>query len=60
MVIRGVPNDIENYYMADGVMAYALQKAGLQPNYIDDTVVYFKINNKLRKTLDKLGAKLDD
>lgn len=60
MVIRGVPHDIENYYMADGVMAYALQKVGLQPNYIDDTVVYFKINNKLRKTLDKLGIKLDD
>ncbi len=58
MVIRDVPHDIENYYMADADTAFILHQQGFQPKYIDGNIVYFKINNKLLKTLKKLNVEL--
>lgn len=58
MIIRGVPHDIENYYMADDDVAFVLHQQGFQPKYIDNEAVYFKKTNKLFKVLKKLGINL--
>lgn len=56
MLIRDVPENLENYYMADGKLAFTLHQAGAKPLYMDGDVVYFKKNNKLFKILRKLGV----
>lgn len=58
MVIRDIPHDIENYYMADDDVAFVLQQHGFQPKYIDGAVVYFKLNNKLKKVLKNLDIEV--
>lgn len=55
MVIRGTPSNIEDYYIADGDLAFRLQQAGFKPVYIDEDAVYFKKNKKLIQTLQKFG-----
>lgn len=55
MVIRGTPKNIEDYYMADNEVAFILHQKGFQPKYIDGDATYFKLNNKLIKTLKNLG-----
>ena len=58
MVILGTPNHIEEYFMADGDLAFELHQKGFIPKYEDDGVLYFKLNNKLRKYLEKIGLKI--
>ena len=55
MIIRGTPSAIDEYFMADGDIAFRLQQAGFKPVYIDDDVVYFKKNKKLSKFLSKFS-----
>ena len=57
MIIIGTPKDINNYFMADGELAFMLEQAGFLPKYLDDGYVkYFKLNNKLKKFLESKGA----
>lgn len=57
MIIIGTPHDIENYFMADGELAFKLEQAGFLAKYLDDGYVkYFKLNNKLKKFLESKGA----
>ena len=58
MVIIGTPNDLENYFMADGDLIWELERAGFRAKYMDEDVQYFKLNNKLKKYLVKLGIKV--
>lgn len=55
MIIIGTPNDLENYFMADGDLIWELERAGFRAKYMDDDVQYFKLNNKLKKYLLKLN-----
>lgn len=57
MIIIGTPRDINNYFMADGELAFMLEQAGFLAKYLDDGYVkYFKLNNKLKKFLESKGA----
>lgn len=58
MIIRGTPKDIENYYLADDEMAFILHQKGFIPKYIDGDATYFKLNNKLIKTLKNLDIEV--
>lgn len=58
MIIRGMPKDIKNYYLADNDVAFTLHQKGFQPKYIDEDAIYFKLNNKLIKTLKNLGIEV--
>lgn len=58
MVIRGTPKDIKNYYLADDDVAFILHQKGFQPKYIDGDATYFKLNNKLIKTLKSLNIEV--
>ena len=58
MIIIGTPNDLDNYFMADGDLIWDLERAGFRAKYMDEDVQYFKLNNKLRKYLVKLGIKV--
>jgi hypothetical protein len=58
MIIIGTPNDLDNYFMADGDLIWELERAGFRAKYMDEDVQYFKLNNKLRKYLVKLGIKV--
>lgn len=53
MIILGMPRDIENYYIADGDIAFRLHQAGFIPKYKDGDALYFKKNKKLLKFLGK-------
>lgn len=57
MVIIGTPHDLENYFMADGELAFQLHQKGFIPKYKDEGCLYFKLNNKLKKYLEKNGIK---
>lgn len=59
MVIIGTPRAdlMDKYYMADGDMIWRLVQEGFHAAYMDDEVQYFKLNNKLKKWLDKNGIK---
>lgn len=57
MIILGTPRDIEEYFMADGDLAFQLHQKGFIPKYKDDGCLYFKLNNKLKKYLEKIGVK---
>jgi len=60
MIIIGIPHDRENYFMADGDLAFMLEQAGFLAKYLDDNYVkYFKLNNKLKKFLESKGALID-
>ncbi len=60
MVIIGTPFDRENYFMADGDLAFMLEQAGFLAKYLDDDFVkYFKLNNKLKKFLMSKGVEID-
>ena len=41
MVIIGTPHDLENYFMADGDLAFQLHQKGFIPKYEDDGCLYF-------------------
>jgi hypothetical protein len=58
MIIIGTPNDLDNYFMADGDLIWELERAGFRAKYMDEDVQYFKLNNKLKKYLVKLGIKV--
>ena len=58
MIIIGTPNDLDNYFMADGDLIWELERAGFRAKYMDEDVQYFKLNNKLRKYLVKFGIKV--
>lgn len=57
MIIIGTPVDIENYFMADGDLIWELERAGFRAKYMDEDVQYYKLNNKLKKYLEKLDIK---
>ena len=58
MIIIGTPNDLDNYFMADGDLIWELERAGFRAKYIDEDVQYYKLNNKLKKYLLKLGIEV--
>lgn len=58
MMILGCPSNVEDYFMADGVLAWKLHQAGFVPKYKDEDAVYFKKNAKLIKLLQKLNIDL--
>lgn len=58
MIIIGTPNDLNNYFMADGDLIWELERAGFRAKYMDEDVQYFKLNNKLKKYLLKLGIEV--
>ena len=41
MVIRGTPNDLNNYIIVEDVTNMILQENGFIPKYIDSEHVYF-------------------
>lgn len=55
MIILGTPRieEFDEYYMADGDMIWELTKAGFHAKYMDGEIQYFKLNNKLKKFLEK-------
>lgn len=55
MIIIGVPrsDEIENYYMAEGSEILELERAGFHAKFMDGTIQYFKLNNKLKKFLEQ-------
>lgn len=59
MIIRGTPNNINDYYLTDSDMAFQLQQAGFKPVYIDEDAIYFKKNKKLQKTLKKFNVMIE-
>lgn len=61
MIILGTPRDRENYFMADGNLAFLLEQGGFLPKYLDDGYVkYFKLNNKLKKFLESEGVIINE
>ena len=56
MIIIGTPrtDELDKYLMADGNLIWELNQAGFQARYMDEEVQYFKLNNKLKKFLEKL------
>lgn len=61
MLILGMPEDTKNFYCVDeGWLITALHQAGAIPMYKDDTAVYFRKNNKLKKALKKLNIDIDE
>lgn len=59
MIIIGIPkvSELDQYYMADGDMAWLLHQRGFLPKYSDEGCFYFKKNNKLIKFLEQMDAK---
>nr|DAH60780.1 MAG TPA: Putative stress-responsive nuclear envelope protein [Caudoviricetes sp.] len=55
MVIIGTPSKPQDYFMADGDLAFRIHQAGFPPRYSDDGVLYFRLNAKLRKWLEDNG-----
>ena len=55
MVIIGTPSNPQDYFMADGDLAFRIHQAGFPPRYSDDGVWYFRLNAKLRKWLEDNG-----
>ena len=61
MIILGTPRDRENYFMADGDLAFFFFFFGFLPKYLDDGYVkYFKLNNKLKKFLESKGVIINE
>lgn len=58
MIILGTPRNIEDYYIADGEIAFMLHQAGFIPRYEDDGALFYKKNNKLLKFLTKHGIEV--
>jgi len=58
MIIIGEPDNIEDYYFADGELAVRLHQAGFIPKYKADCGMYFKISHKLLKFLAKIGEEI--
>ena len=58
MIILGVPKNIEEYYIADGEIAFMLHQAGFIPRYKDNDALFFKKNNKLLKFLATHGLEI--
>lgn len=58
MIVLGVPKNIEEYYIADGEIAFMLHQAGFIPWYKDNDALFFKKNNKLLKFLAKHGLEI--
>lgn len=58
MIILGTPRNIEDYYIADGKIAFDLHQAGFIPRYEDDGALFFKKNNKLLKFLAEHGIEV--
>nr|DAZ25568.1 MAG TPA: hypothetical protein [Caudoviricetes sp.] len=58
MIILGTPKNIEDYYIADGEIAFMLHQAGFIPRYEDDGALFYKKNNKLLKFLAKHGIEV--
>lgn len=61
MVIIGTPNpeNLEDYYIADDLIAVELSRKGFLPKYRDGDAVYFLLNKKLRKALSTLNIEVD-
>lgn len=55
MVVLGTPSNFDEYFMADGDLAFELQQAGAIALYKDGDCFYFKKNRKLKKILKKLN-----
>ena len=53
MVIIDVPTDLENYYIAEGEIAFLLHQKGFKPKYKSDGCLYFFLTKKLKKFLEK-------
>lgn len=58
MIVLGVPKNIEEYYIADGEIAFILHQAGFIPRYKDNGALFFKKNNKLLKFLANRGLEI--
>lgn len=58
MIVLGVPKNIEEYYIADGEIAFMLYQAGFIPRYKDNDALFFKKNNKLLKFLANCGLEI--
>lgn len=55
MIIVGTPkaSELDQYYVADGFIAFMLHQAGFIPKYKDEDCLYFKINKKLLKWVNE-------
>lgn len=58
MIIRDVPANLEDYYMASDEENFRLQQMGITPKFFDGDVSYYKKSNKLKKALIKLGIEV--
>ena len=52
MVIIGTPSNPQDYFMADGDLAFRIHQAGFPPKCSDDGVLYFRLSAKLKKWLE--------
>lgn len=59
MIIIGTPrnDEIDQYIMVDGELAFRLHQAGFIPKYNDEGCLYFKKNKKIQKYLEQLEQK---
>ncbi len=55
MIILGIPKNPEDYFIADEMLMWELEKAGFSAKYLDDDAYYFKRNTKLIKWLENNG-----
>ena len=58
VILNNIPKNVEDYFMADGDIAFKLHQAGFIPIYKDSDVLYFRKNHKLIKYLSKIGIEV--
>lgn len=60
MIIRGIPNDIENYVCVRSLVSEVLHMCGFQPRYIDDDDnIYYKKTQRLESFMREEGLKCE-
>lgn len=55
MVIRGTPDNPQDFYMATDEESFRLQQMGIQPLWFDNGTSFFKKSKRLIKALEKLN-----
>nr|DAR61696.1 MAG TPA: hypothetical protein [Caudoviricetes sp.] len=60
MVVLGIPSNLDDYFVADGDLAFRLQQAGAIPLYRDGDCLYFKKSRKLRKILKRFELEIEE
>lgn len=55
MIIRGKPNDVENYILVDDNVSVELHKEGFIPKYINEEGIYFSKSIEVLEYMERSG-----